>query len=215
MAQLLGYLASFDDTNSEYDSVESSYPFSNVFGQDANGSKYAQWNITKGSAVQSAVYYHFDCSSIPQNAVINKVSCVARAMRSTTQAFYFSSLSIRMVIGIESTEDTYVQFDGTAETKDIPCDTSFTRKQLDNIGIKINSARGMLGTSNKYYVRFYGATLTVEYEDPTTGESIMIKSEGVWQQCSQIFKKINGVWVEQSDLENVFDDNTTYVIGKE
>lgn len=40
-----------------------------------------------------------------------------------------------------------------------------------------------------------------------------ITSTGSWTLVSKAYKKINGSWVQQSDLTNVFDSNTNYVKG--
>lgn len=42
---------------------------------------------------------------------------------------------------------------------------------------------------------------------------LYFKDNGSWKTCSQVFKKVNGSWVEQTDLENLFNTNTNYVKG--
>lgn len=40
---------------------------------------------------------------------------------------------------------------------------------------------------------------------------IYLKQNGNWIEATAIYKKINGSWVEQSDLTNIFDNNTNYI----
>ena len=42
-------------------------------------------------------------------------------------------------------------------------------------------------------------------------EQLMIKIGGTWQPVTVVYKKINNVWVEQTELANLFDTNTNYV----
>ena len=43
------------------------------------------------------------------------------------------------------------------------------------------------------------------------GEELMVKVNGSWQSVQGVYKKINGVWVEQTDLNSLFDTSTNYV----
>lgn len=46
----------------------------------------------------------------------------------------------------------------------------------------------------------------------TTGEMTISKVDrGDWIEAVKVYKKVNGSWVEQSDLTTVFDQNTNYV----
>ena len=38
-----------------------------------------------------------------------------------------------------------------------------------------------------------------------------IKVNGSWVACSKVYKKVSGSWVEQSDLSNVFSNDTIYI----
>ena len=41
----------------------------------------------------------------------------------------------------------------------------------------------------------------------------MLKTNGVWQDVQEAYKKVNGVWVKQTDLTTLFDTSTNYVKG--
>lgn len=42
---------------------------------------------------------------------------------------------------------------------------------------------------------------------------IYIKVNGSWVEATTIYKKVNGSWVQQTDLTNVFDSGTNYLLG--
>ena len=47
--------------------------------------------------------------------------------------------------------------------------------------------------------------------NPASTEQLYLKVGGVWTAVSEVYKKINGSWVKQSNLSDVFDTSTTYV----
>lgn len=81
----------------------------------------------------------------------------------------------------------------------------------DTFGIRVNCRRNAKGTQSYYYI--VGAEIDVTYEVPVVTESLYFKDNGSWTQASKAFKKVGGVWVEQSDLTTVFNAQTNYVRG--
>ena len=45
----------------------------------------------------------------------------------------------------------------------------------------------------------------------SSNETLYFKDNGSWTAATKVYKKVNGVWVEQTDLSNVFDENTNYI----
>ena len=43
----------------------------------------------------------------------------------------------------------------------------------------------------------------------------MLKLGGAWQDIAHVFKKVNGIWVEQTELANVIEDGVRYQNGGE
>ena len=43
--------------------------------------------------------------------------------------------------------------------------------------------------------------------------SLYVKENNIWNKYSKAYKKINGNWIEQSELNNVFDENLIYIKG--
>jgi len=44
-------------------------------------------------------------------------------------------------------------------------------------------------------------------------QTLYFKNNGVWVSATKAYKKVNGAWVEQSDLSSVFDPTANYVKG--
>ena len=83
------------------------------------------------------------------------------------------------------------------------------KKFLDNEG-----QRGSSNTTTAYYMRVYGAELTVTYSYEVPPENILyVKNNNNWQMISKAYKKTNGIWVEETDLTQVFNSNNTYIKG--
>lgn len=81
----------------------------------------------------------------------------------------------------------------------------------DTFGFRINCRRNAKNTQSYYYI--IGAEIDVTYEVPVVTESLYFKNNGSWVEASKAYKKVGGVWVEQSDLTTVFDTNTNYIKG--
>lgn len=203
-------IGSFDSANSHYQSEASNHPFSTVIGKGSdNTDSYAEWNIVRGRFTQSRVYYRFDVSSIPMDATINSVNCTVRASRQSGRVTEFSTLTLKIVVGTtEESNHATVANDESVNVYDLPSKT-YTRDELTNVGIVMHSARGISSPNKDFWVRLYGATLSVDFT-AVSGSRFLLKINGVWTEGSQLYKKINGVWVLQEDLSNVFESNIKY-----
>lgn len=66
---------------------------------------------------------------------------------------------------------------------------------------------------------YYGYTISNVQADHTilvalaVTDTISFKANGVWVTTEKVYKKINGAWVEQSDLTTVFSPGVNYVKG--
>lgn len=203
-------IGSFDSVNSKYQSEASGHLFSTIIGKGSdNTDSYAEWNIVRGRFTQSRVYYRFDVSSIPMDATINSVNCTARASRQTARVTEFSSLTLKIVVGTtEESSYATVENNESVNVYDLPSKT-YTRDELTNVGIVIHSARGISSPNKDFWVRLYGATLSVDFT-AVSGSRFLLKINGAWTEGSQLYKKVDGVWVLQEDLSNVFESNIKY-----
>ena len=203
------YPSSYDSTNYSYASVNSSHPLSNPVGKGSSNTTYAEWNLTTGYGAKTYVFYIFDLSAIPSDATINSVSCVAKGYVSNTSSWYISSRTMQMYYGTNTAKGSSVNLTTSASEQTLDCGT-WTREELNDCRIRIYASRSFLSTSSSRSQRFYGATLTIEYTLPS-GEQFMLKTSGAWSSVSKVYKKVNGSWVEQTDLASLFDTNTKYV----
>lgn len=80
----------------------------------------------------------------------------------------------------------------------------------DTFGIRINCRRNAKNTQATWYV--YGAEIDVTYEEPPP-EVLYVKDGNSWVEAQKAYKKVNGLWVEQRDLTDVFDPQVNYVKG--
>lgn len=167
MDQLVCAPSGVDEPNSTYKAVTSD--FANAIGKYAdNTDSYAEWTMINGNAAFTYVLWIFDLSSIPDNARINKVTCTARCYNSNNHSFYAGNTTVSLLAGdISKIVSEGTKAFGTTPTEVTLSSTEYTRDELDNFRLKIQSTRGLLGTSNTYYTRLYGATLTVDYTVPS------------------------------------------------
>ena len=154
----------FSGHPTSYDSDYSAYSVSglNQGYTDSTSTNYATINLTRGSRAVTEFYYLFDTSSIPANATIKSVTCTAKCYISnannnrvpTRQIQQFSGTNAKGSAHTLSTSTT--AFSLTAGT--------WTRQELEDARIRMYAVRGTSQTTTSIYLRFYGATLTVEYE---------------------------------------------------
>lgn len=171
---LVAYPSQFDSEH-QYASVNSSYPTSNPIGKGSNNTTYAQINLKTGSSAETYFYYDFDLSEIPENATIISVSCSYKAIISTTNMSYINSRSVQLYSG-----NTAKGSSGTMTTGGTVYSLSgvdWTRSELQNARIRLYAKRGTSRTTYTYYIRFYGATLTVEYEDNTSKYTVTVQTD--------------------------------------
>lgn len=155
--------SSYDSTNSV---VRTTGNVNNGLKDTSSTASYAIIYLVTGSEAISHVYYNFDCSSIPQNAAINSVSCKFRAgaysNTTTTQKNNYGNIAIGTTL--VGTQQPFTTDINTVKT--INSNHNFTRSDLDNIKIYLTSQRG---TNSSYYnstsvnFKFYGAELDVNY----------------------------------------------------
>lgn len=203
------------ESSCEVASVDGSHPYSNAIGRGTDSSDYAQWYMVTGGAALTRVFYTFDLSAIPSNATITSVACSAKCQAQDGSVFRGGNNQVALWSGETSIAATGgIQAFGTSATVVTIPEATWTREQLNDCRLMIQGSRGLLGTSTSYYMRLYGADLTVTYEVPPEGPTptLYLKQNGIYTPCSSAFKKTNGVWVEQTDLGNLFDENKTYIL---
>ena len=226
--------SSFDSSNSSYNSVYSTNVPENGLTAHTSTTRCCVYaNTTNGS--ESYLYYNFDCSDIPSNAVITSVTCQVGASCYSSGS-YFSTHTLQLCSGTteKGTAVTATGNGSTSTVETVNGGNSWTRAELDDIKIRFKIVRSQTGDAS---FSFFGATLTVEYTVPATtywtytmsklqtnhtilvisggGPEVFlyIKNNGIWTQYSKVYKKINGSWVEQSasTWSTLFNTTANYV----
>ena len=156
-------LVSFDSVNSVY---RSDYTINIDNGcASSTSDTHARFNLVYGSNAVTDIYYNFDCSSIPDDAIITSVTCTAKIYCT----FGTSALPTRQV-GLcygTTAKGNAVSFSQSSSATTVTISSqnagTWTREELDNIKLNLHGVRGTSSTTTAAYYNFYGATLTVNY----------------------------------------------------
>lgn len=201
----------YDGQHSSYISVDASYPLSNGL-TSASSDTFAVINLNKGGGAVSKLAVKFDMSKIPTDAKINSISCKIKARISNAYTYILSGVAQLYcgTAGLSSEIDL-----GTSEVAQSFSDTGYwDRESLDDLILLITCTRGSLSANSSQTLRFYGADLTVNYTGGgSSGPVLSTKVNGSWVNVSKVYKKVSGIWVEQSDIANLFSPDTNYVKG--
>lgn len=163
--------SSLDSTNSVYESatnIDRGYA-------DVSSTNYAQFYLTTGIGSETWIYYVFSSPNIPSGAIITSISCQVKASISNISAL--GTKEMQMYTGTTA-KGTAVQFTSTnVDTFTLDQSVSnWTISQLNNARIVIKASRSNVQPSTSYYVRFYGATLTINYTVNETGYEVKVES---------------------------------------
>lgn len=160
--------SSFDSVNSTYDSIYEGTA-ENGLTAHTDSNRFCVYSNT-GANAESYLYYNFDCSNIPANAIITSVTCIASAAVYQAST-YFTTYDLQLCSGTtaKGTATTITGSGGTSATHNINGGSSWTRAELNNIKIRERVIRGTSSTTSQASFSFWGATLTVSYEIPGGG----------------------------------------------
>lgn len=157
---------SYDSTSSTYLSIYTGST-SDGLAPNTSSSRICVY-ANKGANAVSKLVYNFDCSSIPQNATITSVSCVAAAA-CYSNGQYFNTKTLQLYHGDNSKGNpTTITGDGATSTNHNIDGGTWTRSELNDIKIVVYIARGTSNTNTDSSFSFWGATLTVQYTLPQT-----------------------------------------------
>ena len=191
-------------------SVQSVTNATNPVGKGSTNTTYATINLVTGSRATTTIYWPFDLSAIPSGAEIDSVSCKVRASVSSTSGV--SSASVQLYSGSTSKGSSTSILSTSTSAKTLSVGT-WTRSELQNCRLCIEAKRSPSIAPTQRYLLFYGADLTVTYTYQS--QKFMLKTGGAWADASRVFKKVNGIWAEQTDLANVIEDGVRYQNGGE
>lgn len=173
----------------------------------ADNTTYATINLTTGSRAETYIYYTFDLSAIPDGAVITSVSCSANVTISSTSSLYISSRTMQLYSGTTA-KGSSSSIPSSAAATTITAG-NWTKDELTVCRLKLYVKRASLGATTARNIKFYGASLTIEYAEPdiipiagnTTVGGIAkeiaggyVNIGGVWKTMCKSYSNINGVW---------------------
>lgn len=192
--------------------TSTSYPYTRMC-DDGQSNNYARFNVNKTAGATSYMFLEFDCSAVPEDAIITNVDGFIR-LYSTGSGSYCSSRQIRWCLG---NGDNWMRFSQNFSTSSNPTyievddlKSNFEREDLDNIKCYVHYTRSSYTSNTQYYIYIYGAYLSVTYEMPSS-DNFYIKQNEVWNPVLKIYLKENGIWTEQS-LSYLSDNNITYLL---
>lgn len=173
--------------------------------------------------------YSFNFSGIPSNATIEavEVRCYGHRESSTISSTYVSqcvlyqgSTAISEEVDFPSTSNSMI----TVEPTTLP-----TRSQLDDVTLRhyVGYYGGLVlgisfevtystGTGIDHYTYTYtvsgNSTIAVVIGNQAVPE-LHVKQSGSWVKVAKAYKKVSGVWGEQTDVTGVFQTGTNYRQG--
>ena len=204
------YPGAYNKSDYSYNSIRGA---ENPVGKGSNNTgSYATINLKTGSRATTYTRWPFDCSSIPVGATIDSVACNVAALSSRTSTNYVPTRTLQLYSGTTAKGSATTISSTKRSVYTLSCG-AWTRDELQSCNLYIYAKRGTAGTSMAIDIWFYGADLTITYTYQS--EKFMLKLSGAWQDIARVFKKVNGIWVEQTDLANVIDDGVRYQNGGE
>ena len=184
----------------------------------------ANYCSIRGRNSSSNTYYAFihgfNFGSVPSNATVTsfaiKIRCYKNSYLQQGTSYrprLASSPSSSSVIS-NTTLDSDVTTTSGGTVYTFP-NGSLTWATLSGYGSNFSIDIPLRSSSSSYpYLYVYGAEIEVTYTEPTpSSDKIYFKNNGVWTEASAVYKKVNGSWVQQSDLTNVFVEGTNYKMG--
>lgn len=158
---LTAYPSSFDDTNSDYKGIYSTYVIKNAY-TDASSTTRAAFYTNTGSGATTDVYYNFDCSEIPSGATINSISCQVKCGTQGTN--YYGTRTVQMTTGTtaKGSATTMSGSNSSPQTHTLSVGT-WTATELHNAKLHFHVVRGSNNTTTDATFSVFGATLTVSY----------------------------------------------------
>ena len=182
----------------------------NPVGKGANNKTSAQIYLKTGSQAETWIYWPFDLSDIPNDATIDAVSCSVSAERNSSHTSIVAKGEAQLYTRTKA-KGSATNIDSNSGTFSLSCGT-WTRSELKNCRLRLYAKRGSSNTTSSQRIYFYGADLTVTYTYKS-GEKFLLKLGGSWAGASTTYKKVNGIWVEQTELANVIEDGVMYQNG--
>ena len=120
-------------------------------------------------------------SSIPINATINSVSCIAKAFVTDSNTSRIAVKQLQMYCG-DAAKGTASDIAYSANSYEL--DTgSWTREELDSLYLRLYAKRGTQRVTTSYQLCFVGANLVIEYESGGATQTLKNKKQWGMDRC--------------------------------
>lgn len=184
-------------------------------GQGSGGTSYSQVNLTTGSQAVTEAIWGFDCSSIPEGATINSVSCSCKCSINSTNASRVATRQAQLYAGATGKGSAYTVANSTTAFNITA--GSWTRNELQDARIRFYAVRGTGNTTTNYYFRFYGVSLLVNYTVDGVAYEVIAESTYIGATVSPATQEVMSgesatVAIFPDDINNIIvEDNGTDV----
>lgn len=192
-------------------------------GHSAEDPNDSSGNMYAGSGSTGYVDYDFDFSEIPVGSTITsmEVKVYGKRESSSNDSSHMAKIGLYSGSTLKSTEQ---QFTSTSlQTITINDPGTWTRAELQSAKLRFTVAyyggavSGITWNVTYQAETYYTYTITNLDADHTVlvalSQMMYVKQGGAWVPVKKVYKKIGGVWVEQSDLTNLLDTNLLLVKG--
>lgn len=205
--------------------------FQGIVGHGHDTASTTTSNYYSSGSGTNAVFQYAISLSIPSGATLTRLYMMANGhAESTSSSSEYMCVQLKSGSTVLSEQYNFKEHGTSNGTVTVEADTLPTTAQLANLVVEC--------TLGYYGGAINGVTVFAEYETPSanydyytytftvSGDStiavtigtvsqaaIYFKDGSSWTQATAVYKKVNGSWVQQSDLSNVFDQNTNYVRG--
>ncbi len=175
----------------------------------ADNTTYATINLTTGASAETYIYYTFDLSAIPDSAAIISITCSAKSQISSSTSSHVAERTMQLYSGTTAKGSSVLINSRLTSSATEMTVGDWTADELKDCRLKLYAKRGNRNTSTTYYIKFYGATLTVKYAEPdiipivgniTVGGVAKtlaggyVNIGGVWKTICKSYSNINGIW---------------------
>ena len=184
-------------------------------GQGSGATSYSQVDLTTGSNAVTEAIWGFDCSSIPEGAAINSVTCSCKCSINSTNASRVATRQAQLYAGATGKGSAYTVANSTTAFNITA--GSWTRTELQNARIRLYAVRGTSYTGTNYYFRFYGVSLLVNYTVDGVAYEVIAESTYTGATVSPATQEVMSgesatVAIFPDDINNIIvEDNGTDV----
>lgn len=198
-----------------YSSDHEYYALNNpTYGEgDSTSTDYARINLTRGSGAATYMYWEFTLPAVPAGATIDRVTCNYKARVSSSSSSYIRTATIQLYSGTTAKGSSQSIRTTSTDAAIISTPGTWTAAEVNaGVRLRVDATRGTSRTTSNYYVYFYGADIVVEYTE-ASGEKMLLKVNGAWRGVQNVYKKVNGAWVEQTDVTDIFSEGQIIIKG--